>query len=104
MIAGRRTWPSVICNGVPSRVLTFGASTGFVTSDTKFARLKAAQKVTTRDLEDLPDVRTLSIYDFPAVDEKIDRDRIFLAEGKVYRAADDGGDWARRAEISILQP
>lgn len=83
---------------------TFGAAAGNVTQQAKVSRLKAAQKVTAREIEDLPDARILSVYDHLAVAEGIERDRMFLAEGKLYRTAEGGGDWARRAEISILQP
>jgi hypothetical protein len=83
---------------------TFGAAPGNVTQQAKLARLKAAQKVTAREIEDLPDARILSVYDHLAVAEGIERDRMFLAEGKLYRTAEGGGDWACRAEISLLQP
>jgi len=83
---------------------TFGASITGLTREAKLARLKAAQKVTARDVEDLPDARTLSIYDYLAGIEGIDRNRMFLAEGKVYRTAEGGGDWARRADFTILKP
>ncbi|MBI2562258.1 MAG: DUF748 domain-containing protein [candidate division NC10 bacterium] len=83
---------------------TFGASAGGATREAKLARLKAAQKLTARDVEDLPDARTLAIYDYLAGEEKIERDRMFLAEGKIYRTAEGGGDWARRADFTVLQP
>jgi hypothetical protein len=81
-----------------------GASIAGLSREAKLARLKAAQKVTARDVEDLPDARTLSIYDYMAGIEGIDRNRMFLAEGKVYRTAEGGGDWARRADFTILKP
>jgi hypothetical protein len=81
-----------------------GASTTGLTREAKLARLKAAQKVAARDVEDLPDARTLSIYDYLAGTEGIERPRMFLAEGKVYRTAEGGGDWARRADFTILKP
>jgi hypothetical protein len=81
-----------------------GASTAGLSREAKLARLKAAQKVTARDVEDLPDARTLSIYDYMAGIEGIDRNRMFLTEGKVYRTAEGGGDWARRADFTILKP
>ncbi|OGC01917.1 MAG: hypothetical protein A3G35_00610 [candidate division NC10 bacterium RIFCSPLOWO2_12_FULL_66_18] len=83
---------------------TFGASAGVATREAKLARLKTAQKLTARDVEDLPDARTLAIYDYLAGEEKIERDRMFLAEGKIYRTAEGGGDWARRADFTVLQP
>jgi hypothetical protein len=83
---------------------TFGASTEGMSQADKLARLKAAQTVTARDIEDLPDARTLSIYDHLANAERIDRNRMFLAEGKLYRTAEGGGEWARRVEFTILQP
>jgi len=83
---------------------TVGASTSRLTSEAKLARLKAAQRVTARDMEDLPDARTLSLYDYMAGVEGIERNRMFLAEGKVYRTAEGGGDWARRADFTILKP
>jgi hypothetical protein len=83
---------------------TFGASVGQLTHQDKYDRLKAVQRVARREVEDLPDARILSIYDYLAGTEKIERDRMFLAEGKLYRAAEGGGDWARRAEITVLQP
>jgi hypothetical protein len=39
-----------------------------------------------------------------ALDLRVQIDRLFLAEGKLYRAAEGGGDWARRVDFSILQP
>jgi len=83
---------------------TFGASVGTATREAKLARLKAAQKVTAREVEDLPDARTLSIYDYMAGVEGIERNRMFLAEGKIYRTAEGGGNWARRADLTILTP
>ncbi len=81
-----------------------GASSIGLTREAKLARLKTVQKVRARDVEDLPDARTLSIYDFMAGIEGIERPRMFLAEGKVYRTAEGGGDWARRADFTILNP
>src|SRR5574341_2498347 len=71
----------------------FGASVGTMTREQKLVKLKAVQKVTPRDVEDLPDARVLSVYDYLAGVQGIDRDRLFLAEGKLYRAAERGGDW-----------
>ncbi|MBI4572269.1 MAG: DUF748 domain-containing protein [candidate division NC10 bacterium] len=85
-------------------VRMFGASPGAVTREARFARLKTVQRVARREVADLPDARTLSIYDHLAGVEKIERDRMFLAEGKLYRTAEGGGDWARRADFTILQP
>ncbi len=82
----------------------FGPSLGTVTAEVKLTRLKAAQRVSRRDVVDLPDARTLSIYDHLAGVERIERDRMFLAEGKLYRTSEGGGEWARRAEFTILQP
>ena len=81
-----------------------GASITGLAREAKLARLKAGQKVTARDVEDLPDARTLSIYDYMAGIEGIARNRMFLAEGKVYRTAEGGGDWARRADFTVLKP
>lgn len=83
---------------------TLDLPAGTLTCEETLVRLKAAQKVTRREVEDLPDARTLSIYDYLAGEEGIERDRMFLAEGKLYRTAEGGGDWARRVDFSILQP
>lgn len=83
---------------------SFGASTGGETREQKLAKLRAVQKVTRREVADLPDARTLCIYDYLGGVEGIDRNRLFLAQGKLYRSAEGGGDWARRVDFSILQP